>query len=107
MVGWRIAVVAGLVLAATPARAQQVGDVVTGERLAAEMCAGCHAVRPDQILIPNADATHFADTASRPGMTATALRVWLRTSHPTMPDIILGPDETDDIVAYIMSLKGL
>lgn len=107
MGSWRTPVFAGLLLAAAPAAAQELGDAVTGERLAQELCAECHAIRPDQILIPDADATHFADTASKPGMTTRALRVWLQSSHPTMPNIVLGPQETDDLVAFIMSLKGL
>ena len=38
-------------------------------------------------------------------MTATALRVWLQTSHPTMPNIMLAPNDMDNVVAYILSLK--
>jgi hypothetical protein len=37
-------------------------------------------------------------------MTATALRVFLTTSHPKMPNLILTPDETADVIAYIVSL---
>src|SRR6187431_3680 len=38
-------------------------------------------------------------------MTATALTVWLQTSHPTMPNIILEPNDVSNVVAYILSLK--
>jgi hypothetical protein len=38
-------------------------------------------------------------------MTPRALVVWLTTSHPNMPDIILAPDDMDNVVAYIMSLR--
>jgi len=38
-------------------------------------------------------------------MTETALTVWLRTSHPTMPNIIVEPADMDNVIAYILSLK--
>jgi hypothetical protein len=47
----------------------------------------------------------FDDVADTPGMTATALFAWMRTSHPTMPNIILEPDDLRNVVAYILSLK--
>ena len=37
-------------------------------------------------------------------MTAIALKVALRTSHETMPNLILNETETNDVVAYILSL---
>jgi len=37
-------------------------------------------------------------------MTATALRVFLTTSHPKMPNLILTPEEIADVSAYILSL---
>jgi cytochrome c len=43
--------------------------------------------------------------ASAPGMTAIALSAALSTSHRTMPNIMLEPDERTDIIAYILSLK--
>jgi hypothetical protein len=38
-------------------------------------------------------------------MTATALRVFLTTSHPKMPNLILTPEDTTDVIAYILSLR--
>jgi hypothetical protein len=38
-------------------------------------------------------------------MTATALAAALRTSHQTMPNVILQPDELGNIVAHILSLR--
>jgi hypothetical protein len=38
-------------------------------------------------------------------MTVAALTVALRTSHRTMPNIMLEPAELDNIIAYIMSLR--
>ena len=39
------------------------------------------------------------------GMTATALRVFLTTSHPKMPNLILAPEQITDVIAYILSLR--
>ncbi len=47
----------------------------------------------------------FRDVANTSGMTATAIRVFLRTSHPKMPNLILTPEETEDVIAYILSLR--
>jgi hypothetical protein len=38
-------------------------------------------------------------------MTATALRVFLISSHPKMPNLILKPQQTADVIAYIISLR--
>jgi hypothetical protein len=38
-------------------------------------------------------------------MTAIALSAALNTSHRTMPNIVLEPDEQLDIIAYILSIK--
>ena len=50
-------------------------------------------------------APPFKDVANMPGMTGTALRVWLSTSHPTMPNIIVEPTDMDNVIAFIVSLK--
>jgi cytochrome c len=47
----------------------------------------------------------FRDIANTPGMTATALRVFLTSSHPKMPNLILTPEETADVTVYILSLR--
>ena len=47
----------------------------------------------------------FQEVADTIGMTSRALVVWFTTSHPNMPDIIVAPDDMDNVVAYIMSLR--
>ena len=42
---------------------------------------------------------------STPGMNAMALSAALNTSHRSMPNFVLAPDEQSDIAAYILSLK--
>jgi len=50
--------------------------------------------------------TGFSDIANTRGITATALRVFLTTSHSKMPNLILTPEETADVIAYILSLRS-
>ena len=40
-----------------------------------------------------------------PSTTELSLKVFLRSSHKSMPNFILQPEEADDIVAYILSLR--
>ncbi|WP_448206895.1 c-type cytochrome [Azospirillum sp. sgz302134] len=82
-----------------------------GRQLAQEICGECHRVSRDRTPKPPAMAedTVAPDLTERvrdPGVTEMALRSYLRTSHPVMPNIRLTEEETDDIVAYLMSLKG-
>ena len=95
------------VLAGAALRANaQDGDVVAGHAFAREACNACHMVEAEQraprlIVIGPA----FRDIANTRGVTATSLRVFLWTSHPKMPNLILTPDETADVIAYILSLR--
>jgi len=85
--------------------AQEIGSVGRGLALAQQACARCHAVQKQQTQSLNNGAPPFADIASVSGMTAIALSAALHTSHQTMPNLVLDPDEQADIVAYILSLK--
>jgi len=88
------------------ANAQERGDSGRGAKIALVTCSSCHAVRRGQLRSPNPMAPNFTDVATTLGMTDRALRVWLQTSHPTMPNIVLSNSERDDVVAYIMSLRA-
>lgn len=93
-------------LTATTALAEAVGDVEMGQVYARMVCAECHATEKGQRQSPDPKAPAFSNVASTPGMTEMALRVWLRSSHPTMPNIVLTTKERDDVVAYIRSLNA-
>jgi hypothetical protein len=43
--------------------------------------------------------------AARPSTTAPGLRAFLQTPHLRMPDFALTADQTDDAIAYILSLR--
>jgi mono/diheme cytochrome c family protein len=81
------------------------GDARAGEQFAKAVCAQCHGVGKGQDRSPNRAAPSFADIAASPGLTATAIRVWLQTPHPTMPNVKLNDAEKDNVVAYLLSLK--
>jgi mono/diheme cytochrome c family protein len=98
----RVALAAALAAGlTTSALGGEVGDPVIGKRIADGQCADCHASG----LVPGR-APAFSAIARMPSTTATALTVYLRTSHPAMPNIILTPTEQDDVIAYILSLKN-
>ena len=84
----------------------QEGDVAAGRAFAREACNSCHVVEPNNasprvvVIGPN-----FQDIANTKGMTATALRVFLTTSHPKMPNLILTPEQITHVAAYILSLR--
>jgi mono/diheme cytochrome c family protein len=87
------------------AAAQDVGNATEGARLAAEECSACHAVAADDFLSPDPDAPPFVAVALEPGMGRTALLVWFRSSHPSMPMLQLSVTEEHDLIAHILSLK--
>lgn len=94
------------------AEAQNVGDVPMGEignpqagfEYAHATCAACHAISEEKSPVPN--APRFKDVANTPGMTPTALIVWLQgAQHPTMPNLVIRGQELRNVAAYILSLK--
>ena len=104
----RLAIVLSVMLGSTlaalqPLHAQNLRSVESGRRLAIDWCSGCHVVEPAS------DArgwlADFAAIANVPSTTAVSLKVFLQTSHKNMPNFILQPEEADNIVAYILSLK--
>jgi mono/diheme cytochrome c family protein len=88
---------------ASPASAQDP-DIAAGKAYAEDVCAQCHAVLANDDASPHVAATSFQQIAETPGMTEMALSVWLQSSHPTMPNIILNQDEMRNVVGYIRSL---
>ena len=81
------------------------GDPTAGAELACGACAQCRVVSKDQMVDPGIGPS-LLEVAGHPATTALSLRAFLQTPHPTMPNLILTPEETDDIVAYLLALKG-
>jgi mono/diheme cytochrome c family protein len=80
------------------------GDIASGRHIADALCAACHQIDLGQPEKSTA-APGFAQVAKLPSTTALALNVFLQSSHTHMPNYQLTRQETDDIVAFIMSLK--
>jgi mono/diheme cytochrome c family protein len=96
---------AALAMEAAPAIAQPAGDAEAGRLIATTWCANCHAVAPGASPPTGDAAPPFAAVAARPSTTALSLRVFLQTPHVNMPDYRLTPQQTDDVTAWILSLR--
>ena len=83
--------------------ADPVGDPQAGYDYAARVCSGCHGISAEPSPLPK--ATRFREVADRPGMTGIALRVWMETSHPTMPNIVVAKQDMLNVIAYILDLR--
>jgi mono/diheme cytochrome c family protein len=87
-------------------RAQdQPGNAAAGLRFAEMWCSGCHPVAL-RIARTGGIAPDFGTIADRPGTNAQMLKAYLDSSHPLMPNFQLTREETDDVIAYILSLKN-
>jgi cytochrome c len=75
-----------------------------GRRLADAWCKDCHAIAEPSAR-PATAAPAFADIANQPSTTELSLKVFLQTSHRNMPNLVIAPDQADDLVNYILSLK--
>ena len=100
-----IASVALVGLTSTPALAAAAsGDPDHGEVLARHWCAPCHIVSDDQQRGADNVPT-FSAVANRPGFDPVKIASFLRDPHAKMPDMQLSTYESDDLAAYIASLK--
>ena len=104
----RIVMLAGILAAAAyTANAQEASaNSKAGRAYAREVCSPCHAVSAEQAsqrIV--AIAPDFQTIANTPGMTATALRAFLQTPHPKMPNLILAPEQSADVITFILSLR--
>ena len=92
--------------AAGPVVAQpaESGSTTSGHRIAITICGACHEV-------PTASrktsiGPKFEDIANRPSTTAPALEEFLASRHKQrMPNFILSRADTNEVIAYILSLK--
>jgi mono/diheme cytochrome c family protein len=101
----KISLILALCVAAGAAQAQSIGNPRRGLRLARVQCAECHLVEKGQGGSPNPAAPTFEHIANISGMTGMALTAALRTSHSTMPNVMIKGSDIADVVAYILSLK--
>ena len=82
------------------------GNPEAGRAYTRDVCSPCHAVTAEQASQRTiAVAPDFRTIANTPGMTATALRAFLQTPHPKMPNLILTPEQSADVIAFLLSLR--
>ena len=75
-----------------------------GHRLAQAWCMECHSIEAHTPWTGK-PAPDFAAIANQPSSTALSLKVFLQSNHRSMPNLIIAKSDTDDLVAYILSLK--
>jgi mono/diheme cytochrome c family protein len=77
------------------------GNPLIGRQTATTLCAPCHQIGETHRDGPPS----FVDIANMPSTTALSLKVFLRSNHQRMPNLIIPDSETDDLIAYILNLK--
>lgn len=98
-----LSIFALLGIALSTGAAAQEGNARAGERLVKAECTRCHAVEPGAAS-RDPGAPNFAAVARMPSATDLSLRVFLRSPHRSMPDLVLSQEEASDVIAYIRSL---
>jgi len=96
--------VVALVALAAGANAAEM-NAAAGKQLAKEWCAACHVVEQGQMETTSTAAPTFFDIAANPATTEMSLRAFFATPHEQMPDFQLTNEQTDNIIAYILSLR--
>ena len=79
-------------------------SISAGHRLAEAWCRDCHAIEANTAGT-RGGPPDFAAIANRPSTTALALKVFFKTSHRRMPNLIITPEQADDLSSYILSLR--
>jgi len=98
----RLALIILMLTLPLSATAQSVGgNPLIGRQAAATLCVPCHQIDEARRDGPPS----FVDIALMPSTTALSLKVFLRSNHNEMPNLIIPDSETDDLIAYILTLK--
>lgn len=103
--GSGMALLAVLAMAGSTA-AQSQGDRAAGQRIAETWCRNCHVVGNTGPGSANDAAPSFSSIAGMPSTTAMSLRAFLLAPHVSMPDYQFARGEMDDVIAYLLSLRG-
>jgi hypothetical protein len=86
------------------ALAQTANRHSLGRQVAIELCSPCHQVaegRPQ----PGQNVASFFAIANLPSTTALSLKVFLRSNHKGMPNLIISEPDSENLIDYILSLK--
>jgi mono/diheme cytochrome c family protein len=94
-----------VLFAVAPAIAQvPSGDVAAGRKLAQAECSTCHD--ENRSVLTRQHGPSLRAVAAMPSTTSMSLHVFLLTPHANMPNYHFTQQEIDDVVAYILSLRG-
>jgi mono/diheme cytochrome c family protein len=93
------------VVSVQSARGAEIGRPQAGRAFAENACVECHIIAEGAKSRLVTGAPSFVTLARRPETTEFRLRVFFQTPHQVMPNFLLSPEQTDDLVAYILSLK--
>ena len=78
---------------------------VDGRTLVARICSDCHATGPGDRGAKNDTAPTFSAIAGMASTTELSIKVFLRTPHANMPNIMLSEDEAGAIAGFILGLR--
>ena len=99
-----IALAAFFLMRVHTAGGAKLGNASEGHRLAEAWCKPCHAIEPHMAGLLD-QAPSFEAIANRHGTTALSLKVFLKTNHANMPNLVIAPDQADALASYILSLN--
>ena len=79
-------------------------SISAGHQLAEAWCRNCHAIEATTAGA-RGRGPDFVAIANRVSTTGLSLKVFMKTSHHRMPNLIITPAQADDLTNYILSLK--
>lgn len=79
-------------------------SISAGHHLAEAWCSNCHAIEATTAGAKGR-GPDFVTIANRVSTTGLSLKVFMKTSHHRMPNLIITPAQADDLTNYILSLK--
>ena len=104
-VAWWLLVAVSIAVPASAFAQSSGGSPSLGRQVATSICASCHQVVGSDKRDRPQGPPSFLDIAKLPSTTALSLKVFLRSNHMEMPNLIISDSDTDDVIAYILSLK--
>ncbi len=95
-----------IIVGGGPALANEDGDPVAGQVIAAAECAACHAIA-ETGASPNPAAPPFRTFGSKWPIEnlQEALAEGLSVGHSEMPEFIFEPREIDDLLAFLLTIQ--
>jgi cytochrome c len=102
-----IAILAAIAATVTPAAAN---DPTLGQKFAQAACGNCHDVQPQPAASAPQQGPSFRAIAARwnPELLAESLAEGIKVGHggAKMPEFTLLPEEIDNLIAYLETLRG-